>query len=306
MNTSLTSSLGDYPNQLRGAMLDAVGGDFSDISGDSAALLCAPIYQSVKTAQLAQELGVSAAALQTVAGESPTGFSELAASTIVGYSIGSGGLDPKDAASAARMSCRTDARNFTQARDAFVSQSQQEFAGQLAGLIALWDLVKPVATGVLGIVDQQQRERAIVAYLRGNGERLKSNIAELRTFAQRKSDYERAAAAHQFDAVLRPALADNLLEEVEKEKVLEAAEVYDTLRSQDPTLAYTDVDKAITRLQNVTSGKYSKEDLTAAISSLGGAIAAFGSVTDNITKLEAGGENNEALKKAVAKIRGKN
>lgn len=306
MNKSLAATLEDYPNQFRAASIDRYAPQgLAPLRDDPSLLLCAPIYNAVLAGQLANEIGVSSAALVSTAGESPEGFSALLADTLAGHTIAGSEDDPAAIATGASDRCKEDAAGLVEARNQFTNQSGLEFAGALGGLIALWDLVKPIAKGGLGIVNQQQREAAIRDFIVREGDALRENARKLAAFSRKKATYERAMAAHDFQTIVRKSLADGSLSDKEREEVLDAATVYDTLREQDPSGAYDSVGKGIERLQKVARGEYGREDLGAAIASLGRSIGSLNAISQSITELEKGGKNNKALNDAIDKIRGK-
>jgi hypothetical protein len=305
MNTTLSAQLEDYPSQWRSAFLRKASTPAAVQSLDAMRLLCGPVYRTVLAAEQARELGVSSAALTKAAGESPKEFPELLADTLVGQSIGTGDVDPKIAAGNARDQCSQDFSNLDAATDGFLGTSGTESLALLEGLVALWGLLKPVASGILGFVNQQQRSQAIAEYIAENSERLRQNVQSLAAFAEQKAAYERAVAADEFRTTVQTAIQDRAISGDERSEILESGQVYDTLRAQNAALAYKEVDRGIERLENITKGDYTREDLSAAITSLAGSFSALASINENIGKLEKGGEQNEALNAAIAKIRGK-
>jgi hypothetical protein len=298
----IDSDLADYPNELRLENADA--GFLTEYKSEPSELLCMPVRSSVEMAASSNKLQNASESLIRVSGESPTSFSELAAATLSKYAVAAGDVDPAKLGDDAHQACIADFK-FNDAYDAFISTGGAESL-QLtaAGLTELWGLVKPIAVGVLGIVDQQRREQAILAYLRTDGPQLKKDVDALATFSKTKAAYERAVAAKAFAAAMSEFPAQGATDE-QRQAVLAAAATYDTLRAIDPTTSYEAVSESIERLINVSKGQYTEADLGAAISGFGQSFTALKQVGDNIAALRKGGDKNDDLRTAIAKIRGK-
>lgn len=306
MIPAINSDLADYPNELRAALLR--NADASTIAAwkrEPSELLCRPVRSSVEIAAYANKIQTASGSLLEVSGESPATFSELAAATLSKYAVSAGDSNPISLGAQARQSCLDDF-NSAAALQNFVSTAGAEagIAGAFAGLTELWGLVKPVAMGVLSFVDQQRRQRAIVAFLRTDGPKLKEYIDKLSRFSAGKAAWERAEAAKAFAESVN-ALPVGTPSSEQIATVLEAAATYDALRALDATSAYEATSKSLERLNNVADGKYSREDLSAAISSFGESFAALQQIAENIAALEKGGSKHEAVRAAIAKIRGK-
>ena len=306
MRPALDSELADYPNELRAAMLDNAPGEaLAQYASQPHELLCRPVPASVEVAAYANKLGTAADSLIQTSGASPTEFADLAAATLGKYAVTAGDVDPAAIAAGAHQNCVRDF-NFDAALQNFIGSggAESNLVGAFAGLTELWGLVKPIATGVLGFVDQQRRARAIVAFLRTDGPKLQSYVDGLAKFSEAKAAYERAAAAKQFREALQPAASAPLTDE-QKEKILEASAAYDALRAIDPSSSYKGVSESLKRLNDAANGNFNQEDMSAAISGFGESFNALKQVTENIAALEKGGDKHAALKAAIDKIRGK-
>lgn len=305
MQPVLSSDLADYPNELRAALLSrASAGELQGFASQPDDLLCRPVASAVRIASTSGKLQAAANSLIETSGQSPTTFPELAASSLTRYSVSSGDADPKALGKDAYEQCVGDFNDQAAFANFAATGGAESAAAALSGLTELWGLVKPVANGVLGFVDQQRRGRAIVAFIRTDGEKLQTYVKALEQFATTKAAYERAEAAKLFKAALVPASSGTLTDE-QREDVLEVAGTYDALRAVDSTSAYVAVGKSIERLKNTASGKFDREDMSAAISGFGESFTTLNTVAQNIAALEKGGTKNEAMKAAIDKIRGK-
>lgn len=302
----VNSDLADYPNELRSALLrNADAASMTAWKREPADLLCRPVRSSVELASYANKLQTASESLIRVSGESPADFAGLAAAALSKYAVSAGEDNPAGLGAEARRSCLNDF-NYDAALAGFASSAGAEagLAGALVGLTELWGLVKPVASGVLGIVDQQRRQQAIGAFLKSDGPKLKGYLDKLAQFSARKAAWERAVAARAFkEAVAK--LEPTAVTDEQVQAVLDAASTYDALRALDATSAYLSVGKSLDRLTKVANGKFSQEDLSAAISGFGESFSALKQVSQNIAALEKGGEKHDALRTAIAKIRGK-
>ena len=72
---------------------------------------------------------------------------------------------------------------------------------------------------------------------------------------------------------------------------------------QSPEAPFKDLTKAVERLRSVASGKYTGEDLAAAIKGFGSAAASLAKIREQIAELEKGGDKNDELKAALKKLR---
>jgi hypothetical protein len=302
----INSDLADYPNELRAALLDnAPDADIRAMQRNPSDLLCRPVRSGVELAAYSNKLQSASDSLIKVSGESPKDFSDLAAATLSKYAVSSGDVDPLAVGAEARQSCYNDFKYDTALAN-FLGTAGAEagFAAAFAGLTELWGLLKPVATGVLSFVDQQRREQAIVAFLRTDGPKLKSYVDKMSEFSGRKAAWERAVAAKAFAQEVAK-LTPGAITDDQKKAVLDAAATYDALRAVDPTTSYKAVSASLDRLIGVSNGKYSEADLSAAISGFGESFSALQQISENIAALQKGGDKNEALRAAIAKIRGK-
>ena len=305
MTPVLDSSLAEYPNEIRSALLEnGTPALFATWERNPSELLCRPVRSSVELAAYSGKLHTAADSLISVSGESPTEFSDLAAATVGKYAVSSGETDPAVLAANARERCLNDFKYDEALRQFLGGAREENFVAAAAGLTELWGLVRPIATGVLGFIDQQRRARAIVAFLRTDGDKLKGYVDGLEKFSEHKSNYERASAARAFKAALAPAQSGSLTDE-QKQTVLEAAATYDALAAVDPTSSYRAISKSLDRLIKVGKGKYSGEDLSAAISGLGDSLSSLKQIQENIVALEKDGDKHAELKAAIDKIRGK-
>lgn len=301
----INSDLADYPNELRSAMLiNPPKSAVDDWRREPSELLCRPVRTGVELAAYSNKLQSASDSLVKVSGESPTTFADLAAATLSKYAISSGDIEPVKAGAEARQSCIDDFK-YDAAFNNFVKTGGAEFAvaAAFAGLTELWGLLKPIATGILGFVDQQRRERAIVAFLRTDGPKLKSYVDKLSDFSATKAAWERAVAAKAFKEKVAKLTPGGITDDQRKE-VLDAAATYDALRGVDPTTSYKAVSESLDRLIGVSNGRYTEADLSAAISGFGESFSALKQIDENIAALQKGGDKNEALRAAIAKIRG--
>ena len=266
MRPALDSDLADYPNELRAAVLDhAAPNDLVVLRQNPARLLCRPVRSSVEVSAYANKLAAASDSLSDVSGKSPDTFASLAAAALSKYAVTSGQLDPALIAAKAHDECMGDFA-FEDAYNGFAVAGGAEagVAAAFAGLTELWGLVKPIATGVLGFVDQQRRAKAIAAFLQADGKSLKGYVDRIATFSKRKAAYERAVAARTFSNSLT-AIGPGPLAEQDKGKILEAAAAYDALRAVDATSAYVAVGDSIQKLTEVSNGKFDRATMSAAI-----------------------------------------
>jgi len=306
MTPALDSELAEYPNELRSALLDnAKPADVANWARTPDDLLCRPVMVGVEAAAYSNKLQTAADSLIKTSGESPTKFSDLAAATLGKYAVSAGDADPAALAAEAARNCQSDfSYDVAFANFAGSGGAESGIVAAFTGLTELWALIKPVATGVLGFVDQQRRARAIIAFLRTDGPKLQGYVDGLAAFSERKAAYERAVAAKKFKETLAPALSAPLTDE-QRQEVLDAAAAYDALRAIDPSAAYRGVGKSLERLIKAANGKLNQEDMSAAISGFGESFTALKQVGENIAALEKGGDKHEDLKAAIDKIRGK-
>ena len=277
-----------------------------------------------------------------IVGKSPEGFANLVAATMTSYAVPNEGTiedsseqalpqefpvgrdgarpsgpDQSDAyrraeraALRAEDTCQRDLReaDFDEARSNFLSYMNRS-GGAEAGIIAatqavvtIWQLLEPIFEGGLRIIDQQRRAAAIREYLSTNGENLRTELAELGVFIDRKNRYERTAAARAFEQKYL-AVRDGGITDDELGELRAAWELYDTLSRSSANQAFAEVDRALARMIRVSQGEYSGEDLAAAIRSLGASASAFNALLQNIQSLRPDGDKRDEWLEALRTLR---
>lgn len=306
MNTATAQAFKEYRAESRTALIKKTP------STPWSTVLCFPFANWAYYAAAQRELQLASAGITNLTGDSADSFSGLVAATAGSYAVIPDRGKEEESENAllkqakeAENSCQADIKSdaLVQTREAFLARvgSGQGTQG-IAGAIALWELIKPIAEGGLRFVDQRRRERAIHEYLQAHGQDLLDHIRRVQAFMVTKNKYERALAAQEFKTALNAAapggFSDKELEELHKQ-----AAVYDAVFDQSPEAPFKDLTKAVERLRSVASGKYTGEDLAAAIKGFGSAAASLAKIREQIAELEKGGDKNDELKAALKKLR---